>query len=85
MPQKTLVVVVGPTAIGKTALAIQLAQLYQSEIISADSRQFFKEMHIGTAKPSAEELAQASAGLSSPKGQAWRKKEAQSRAMAGIS
>lgn len=59
MPQKTLVVVVGPTAIGKTALAIQLAQLYQSEIISADSRQFFKEMHIGTAKPSAEELAQA--------------------------
>ena len=46
MPQKTRVVVVGPTAIGKTALAIQLAQLYQTEIISADSRQFFKEMHI---------------------------------------
>ncbi|MFA6277490.1 MAG: tRNA (adenosine(37)-N6)-dimethylallyltransferase MiaA [Pedobacter sp.] len=57
MPQKTLVVVVGPTAIGKTALAIELAQFYHSEIISADSRQFFKEMNIGTAKPSEEELA----------------------------
>lgn len=56
---KTLIVVVGPTAIGKTALAIALAQFYQTEIISADSRQFFKEMHIGTAKPSAEELAAA--------------------------
>jgi tRNA dimethylallyltransferase len=59
MPQKTLIVVVGPTAIGKTALAIQLAQHYQTEIISADSRQFFKEMSIGTAKPSEEELAAA--------------------------
>lgn len=58
-PKKTLIVVVGPTAIGKTALAIKLAQFYQTEIISADSRQFFKEMHIGTAKPSAEELAAA--------------------------
>lgn len=57
--EKTLIVVVGPTAIGKTALAIKLAQIYQTEIISADSRQFFKEMNIGTAKPSAEELAQA--------------------------
>jgi tRNA dimethylallyltransferase len=56
MPVKTLIVVVGPTAIGKTALAIELAQLYHSEIISADSRQFFKEMNIGTAKPSNEEL-----------------------------
>lgn len=59
MPQKTLIVVVGPTAIGKTALAISLAQFYQTEIISADSRQFFKEMTIGTAKPSATELASA--------------------------
>lgn len=59
MPQKTLIVVVGPTAIGKTALAIKLAQFYQTEIISADSRQFFKEMEIGTAKPSNEELAAA--------------------------
>ena len=56
---KTLIVVVGPTAIGKTALAIKLAQFYQTEIISADSRQFFKEMNIGTAKPSADELSQA--------------------------
>ncbi len=56
---KTLIVVVGPTAIGKTALAIELAQHYQTEIISADSRQFFKEMSIGTAKPSVEELAAA--------------------------
>ncbi len=57
--KKTLVVVVGPTAIGKTALAIELAKTYQTEIISADSRQFFREMNIGTAKPSLEELAMA--------------------------
>jgi tRNA dimethylallyltransferase len=56
---KTLIVIVGPTAIGKTALAIQLAQFYKTEIISADSRQFFKEMNIGTAKPSQEELVAA--------------------------
>lgn len=59
MAQKTLIVVVGPTAIGKTALAIELAKQYQTEIISADSRQFFKEMSIGTAKPSDEELTAA--------------------------
>lgn len=56
---KTLISIVGPTAIGKTALAIQLAQHFTTEIISADSRQFFKEMAIGTAKPDAEELAAA--------------------------
>lgn len=56
---KTLVVVVGPTGIGKTALAISIARQFQTEIISADSRQFFKEMEIGTAKPSTEELASA--------------------------
>ncbi|MFA4866662.1 MAG: tRNA (adenosine(37)-N6)-dimethylallyltransferase MiaA [Pedobacter sp.] len=56
---KTLIVVVGPTGIGKTALAISIARQYHTEIISADSRQFFKEMEIGTAKPSAEELAAA--------------------------
>lgn len=56
---KTLIVVVGPTAIGKTALSIVLAQHFSTEIISADSRQFFKEMEIGTAKPSAEELSAA--------------------------
>lgn len=56
---KTLISIVGPTAIGKTALAIQLAQHFGTEIISADSRQFFKEMVIGTAKPNAAELAAA--------------------------
>ncbi|WP_424000379.1 tRNA (adenosine(37)-N6)-dimethylallyltransferase MiaA [Maribacter sp. IgM3_T14_3] len=56
---KTLISVVGPTAIGKTKLAILLAQHYNIEIISADSRQFFKEMNIGTAVPSIDELSQA--------------------------
>ena len=46
--QKNLIVVVGPTAIGKTALGIKLAQHFDTEIISADSRQFYKEMTIGT-------------------------------------
>lgn len=59
MQSKTLIVIVGPTAIGKTELAIKLAQFFGTEIISADSRQFFKEMSIGTAKPNAEELAAA--------------------------
>lgn len=58
MGQKTLLAVVGPTAIGKTSLAIDIATYYKTEIISADSRQFFKEMHIGTAVPSATELEQ---------------------------
>ena len=53
---KILISVVGPTAIGKTKLAILLAQHYNTEIISADSRQFFKEMNIGTAVPTSEEL-----------------------------
>ncbi len=52
---KTLISIVGPTAIGKTALSIKLAQHFKTEIISADSRQFFKEMNIGTAVPSIEE------------------------------
>ena len=56
---KTLVVVVGPTAVGKTATAIFLANHFGTEIISADSRQFYKEMNIGTAKPDSEELAAA--------------------------
>lgn len=56
---KTLIAVVGPTAIGKTNLGIQLTQHYQTDIISADSRQFFKEMTIGTAVPSKKELASA--------------------------
>jgi len=55
---KTLVVVAGPTAVGKTAAAIELARYYDTVVVSADSRQFFREMSIGTAKPSAAELAQ---------------------------
>ena len=53
---KTLISIVGPTAIGKTALSIKLAQYFNTQIISADSRQFYKEMNIGTAVPSEEEL-----------------------------
>ncbi|WP_447636690.1 tRNA (adenosine(37)-N6)-dimethylallyltransferase MiaA [Flavobacterium microcysteis] len=53
---KYLIIVIGPTAIGKTALSIQLAKSFGCEIISCDSRQFFKEMTIGTAVPSKEEL-----------------------------
>lgn len=52
---KYLVVIAGPTAIGKSALAINLAKHYNSVIISADSRQFYKEISIGTAKPKQEE------------------------------
>lgn len=58
-PEKYLIAVVGPTASGKTSLAIQLAIWLNTDIISADSRQFFREMNIGTAKPSAEELTRA--------------------------
>ncbi len=54
-----MVCIVGPTAVGKTNVAITLAQQFSTEIVSADSRQFFKEMSIGTAKPSPEELAAA--------------------------
>ncbi|NHA04765.1 tRNA (adenosine(37)-N6)-dimethylallyltransferase MiaA [Mucilaginibacter sp. HC2] len=56
-PTKTLIVVAGPTAVGKTAAAIELAKHYHTVVISADSRQFFREMSIGTAKPSQQELA----------------------------
>jgi len=55
--KNTVIVVAGPTAAGKTAMAIRLAQLLQTEIISADSRQCYRELSIGTAKPSPEELA----------------------------
>ena len=54
--RKFLIVVVGPTAIGKTALSIKIANHYNSDILSADSRQFYKEMCIGTAVPEPEEL-----------------------------
>lgn len=56
---KTLLVILGPTAIGKTALSIQLAKQLKTAIISCDSRQFFKEMCIGTAVPSVNELEAA--------------------------
>ena len=54
---KTLIVVAGPTAVGKTAAAIELAKYFNTGVVSADSRQFFREMAIGTAKPNAAELA----------------------------
>ncbi|MFL9829384.1 tRNA (adenosine(37)-N6)-dimethylallyltransferase MiaA [Flavobacterium sp. ST-87] len=56
---KKLITITGPTAIGKTALSIQLANYYKCEIVSCDSRQFFKEMTIGTAVPNSKELAAA--------------------------
>ena len=56
--KKYLVVIAGPTAVGKTDIAIQLAKSYGSVIVSADSRQFYKGMDIGTAKPSEEQLAE---------------------------
>lgn len=56
---KILISIVGPTAIGKTALSIKLANHFNTEIISADSRQFYKEMQIGTAAPTPNELAAA--------------------------
>lgn len=58
-PQKYLITIIGPTAIGKTALAIEIAKHFKCDIISADSRQFFKEMNIGTAVPSKDELEAA--------------------------
>ena len=59
MKKKNLISVVGPTGIGKTRLAIDFAKHFSTEIISCDSRQFFRGMEIGTAAPSAEELAEA--------------------------
>ena len=53
---KYLITIIGPTAIGKTSLSIVLANYFKCEIISCDSRQFFKEMTIGTAVPSKSEL-----------------------------
>ena len=56
---KTLIVIAGPTASGKTAFSIELAKALNTVILSADSRQFYKEMSIGTAAPTEEELSQA--------------------------
>lgn len=55
---KTCIIILGPTAVGKTAFALQLAQSLSTEIISADSRQCYRELNIGVAKPSNEELSQ---------------------------
>lgn len=57
--EKAVISLIGPTAIGKTATSIGLANALNTEIISCDSRQFYKEMEIGTAKPNTEELAAA--------------------------
>ncbi|MGY8938702.1 MAG: tRNA (adenosine(37)-N6)-dimethylallyltransferase MiaA [Flavobacteriales bacterium] len=57
--KNTLITIVGPTAIGKTTLSIQLAKAFNASIISCDSRQFFKEMTIGTAVPNPSELSAA--------------------------
>jgi tRNA dimethylallyltransferase len=54
--KKHLIVIAGPTAIGKTALGVHLAKQFKTDVISADSRQFFHEMSIGTAKPTADEM-----------------------------
>ncbi len=58
MSKQTLIVITGPTAVGKTALTIQLAQHYGVPIINADSRQIYRELPIGTAAPSEEQLRQ---------------------------
>jgi tRNA dimethylallyltransferase len=57
IPKKYLIVALGPTGVGKTALSISLAKQYGSSIISCDSRQFYREMNIGTAKPTPKELS----------------------------
>lgn len=54
--KKYLVIIAGPTAVGKTALSVQLAKHYDTVVLSADARQFYKEMSIGTARPSAQEM-----------------------------
>ncbi|RKS50749.1 tRNA dimethylallyltransferase [Gillisia mitskevichiae] len=59
MKTNILISIVGPTAIGKTALSIKLARTFRTEILSADSRQFYKEIPIGTAAPNKKELAAA--------------------------
>ena len=55
---KYLILVVGPTAVGKSDLCLNLAKKFETEILSCDSRQFYKEMNLGTAKPSPEELSE---------------------------
>ena len=59
MKENNLISIVGPTAIGKTAISVELARFFNCDIVSADSRQFYKEMYIGTAVPDIDELSQA--------------------------
>ncbi len=56
--KKTVIIIAGPTAVGKTSIAIEVANYFRTEIISADSRQCYKEMNIGVARPSPQELLQ---------------------------
>lgn len=56
MLTKTLIYIAGPTGVGKTKLSLEIAKLFDTDIISCDSRQFYKEMNIGTAVPSSKEL-----------------------------
>ncbi|WP_026966179.1 tRNA (adenosine(37)-N6)-dimethylallyltransferase MiaA [Algoriphagus terrigena] len=56
--EKVLILVIGPTAVGKTDLCLKLAKKFDTEIVSCDSRQFYREMNLGTAKPTEEELLQ---------------------------
>jgi tRNA dimethylallyltransferase len=56
IPSKTLIIIAGPTAVGKTDLCVKIAKLLDTEVISADSRQFYRELAIGTAKPTIEEM-----------------------------
>lgn len=58
-PLGNLIVITGPTAVGKTALCIRLAQIFRAPIVNADSRQVYREMQIGTARPDERELSQA--------------------------
>ena len=58
MKTNKLIVIAGPTAIGKTKLAVSIAKMYKTDIISADSRQMFKELCIGVDKPSKKQLSQ---------------------------
>jgi tRNA dimethylallyltransferase len=53
---KYLIIIAGPTAVGKTDLCVRLAKHFDTEVVSADSRQFYQELAIGTAKPTSEEM-----------------------------
>jgi tRNA dimethylallyltransferase len=58
LKSKTIIIIAGPTAVGKTSLAVELAKHFQTDIISADSRQCYRELNIGVAKPSQDQLQQ---------------------------